>query len=57
MYKKMGENARNMFQEAGGEWPDSTESLSDYVRRRRPTTSVDWADVARAERLNAVETS
>ena len=54
MYKKMEENARNLFQEAGGEWPDSTESLSDYVRRRRPTTSVDWAEVARGERLKDV---
>ena len=53
MYQKMGLNARQLFKEAGGEWPEPTESLSDYVRRRRPTTNVNWAEVARNERLNS----
>ena len=52
MYQKMGLNARQLFKEAGGEWPKPTESLSDYVRRRRPTTNVNWAEVARKEHLN-----
>ncbi|KJA15051.1 hypothetical protein HYPSUDRAFT_149617, partial [Hypholoma sublateritium FD-334 SS-4] len=43
MYKKMGLDARQLFKEAGGEWPNATESLSDYVHRRRPTTHVNWA--------------
>ena len=49
----MGLNACQLFKEAGGEWPEPTEPLSDYVRRRRPTTNVNRAEVARKERLNS----
>ncbi|KAF8963731.1 hypothetical protein BDZ97DRAFT_1661232 [Flammula alnicola] len=42
MYSKMASTAQNKFKTVGGEWPLQGETLSEYVRRRRPCLTVDW---------------
>jgi hypothetical protein len=40
----MAQQAHDMFLKAGGEWPSSSETLSELIMRRRPQLVPDWED-------------
>ncbi|KAF9555033.1 hypothetical protein CPC08DRAFT_726717 [Agrocybe pediades] len=42
MYEEMGVRAKRSLLNAGGQYLQPDESLSEYVRRRRPVTEIDW---------------
>ncbi|KAL0564209.1 hypothetical protein V5O48_017844 [Marasmius crinis-equi] len=45
MFSQMSTEAREKLVAAGGGWPAEGQSLTEYLRSRRPRLSVDWAEV------------
>ncbi|KAF7975232.1 hypothetical protein HWV62_10194 [Athelia sp. TMB] len=44
MYKRMADECRGKFVAASGAWPKDGQSLSDYIKARRPKMSFDFDD-------------
>ncbi|KAL0058117.1 hypothetical protein AAF712_015211 [Marasmius tenuissimus] len=48
MFDRMSKRARQLFQDekVGGGWPGEGQTLTEYLRSRRPTLTVDWGKLA-----------